>query len=282
MTNDTNDSRRADGRDGADRMGADRDGTARDDPGGTIAREDLLIARVAEGVAGPADWDALFAAGRTDDSLWRRLAESQRDQAGLVAMMTRVDAAAARVETPAATTTAVAGGANDASASTAAPARRAGAIVRGSLRGHWGGWRAWTGWAVAAALVFAWSLTRSLPVDRSTAPRRGVSPASSVAEAPPRVAPGSTSPAATTPVSTEQAFQQYLEQGRADGSVLGVVPRRVILESRPDPSGNGYEIVYLQQIMERTVVPELYQLRSLDERGRPGLARYEAPPRGEM
>ena len=63
----------------------------------TNEQQELLIARVAEGTAGPGDWDVLFATGRTDESLWRRLAESQRDQAQLEDLMTNAGAVADRV-----------------------------------------------------------------------------------------------------------------------------------------------------------------------------------------
>ncbi len=248
-------------------------------------REELLIARVAGGEASPDDWDALFDAGPGEDTLWRRLAESQRDQAQLAALLARADEVAERIVVPA-------------DAATGAPAVRARHarsrdIVRGGLRGHWGGWRAWTGWAVAAALVAAWSLSitvggsrsaRPAPTERSARPlvastggADGGHKVSGARETGPVKAP-----VPVTPVSTQQAFRQYLERGQAEGTVLGVMPRRVILETRPNPDGRGYELIYLQQIMERTVVPDLYQLEGLDERGRPGLVRYEQPARREM
>ncbi|MFG0242680.1 MAG: hypothetical protein ACF8R9_07855 [Phycisphaerales bacterium JB054] len=60
--------------------------------------------------------------------------------------------------------------------------------------------------------------------------------------------------------SPEDAMQLYLDKGQQAGSVLGEVPDRVLLSSAPAADGNGYEVVFLRQIIERQRVKTLYQL----------------------
>ena len=51
------------------------------------------------------------------------------------------------------------------------------------------------------------------------------------------------------------------------------MPTRVLVESRPADGGNGYEVLYLRQVLERTVVPDLYRFDGRDERGVATLVR---------
>jgi len=60
--------------------------------------------------------------------------------------------------------------------------------------------------------------------------------------------------------SPEDAMKLYLDKGQQAGSVLGEVPDRVLLSSVPAADGNGYEVVFLRQIIERQRVKTLYQL----------------------
>ena len=53
------------------------------------------------------------------------------------------------------------------------------------------------------------------------------------------------------------------------------MPERVLIETRPSETGRGYELLYLRQILERTVVPDLYKFYGQDEMGRPTLVRYD-------
>ena len=57
--------------------------------------------------------------------------------------------------------------------------------------------------------------------------------------------------------------------------VIAEVPERILIETRPTDNGRGFELVYVRQIIERTVVPDLYQFHSQDEMGRPTLVRYD-------
>ena len=60
----------------------------------------------------------------------------------------------------------------------------------------------------------------------------------------------------------------YLDKGRADGSVIGEQPERQIVGYAPVKDGEGYEVFYLRQILERARVDHLYRYSS-DELGRP-------------
>lgn len=119
----------------------------------------------------------------------------------------------------------------------------------------------WTGWAVAAVVAVAATV------------RLAQTPAIPVPQAPLQTAGFA---------SAAQAFQAYLDQGRESGEVVGEVPGKVLVDTKPAASGTGYEVIYLRQVMERTVVPDLYQLTAQDEAGRPTLVRYQPPVRNSM
>lgn len=124
-------------------------------------------------------------------------------------------------------------------------------------------WSSITGWALAAMLFLAWVVGVRLPT-----PQSGV-------DGPPHVQ------TAGFP-SAQQAFDAYLKQGKEEGRVLSAEPRQVIVRTRPDPDGGGVEVIFIRQVMERTVVPDLFEYRGEDEHGRPTLARYETPVRRAM
>jgi hypothetical protein len=79
----------------------------------------------------------------------------------------------------------------------------------------------------------------------------------------------------TTPAA--DLFQAYLDRGRKENVVINEVPERILIDTRPVPTGQGYELIYLHQILERAVVPDLYRIGAQDERGQPVLIRYEGP-----
>ena len=121
--------------------------------------------------------------------------------------------------------------------------------------------RHWGGWAVAAALVLAWVMSL-------------IGPAPS---------PETTQLAEVLPTATAaELFNAYLARGRADDTVIGEVPEKIVIDSRTSPTGEGYELLYLRQILERAVVPDLYQVGGADEMGRPVLVRFERPRGGSM
>jgi hypothetical protein len=128
-------------------------------------------------------------------------------------------------------------------------------VRTGRPRRHSDGWRGawagWTGWALAAALILAWSAGLRFPT--ASAPKQPV-----VVSGPPTAPPPAMSQAGVIPVATaSDAFDAYLEKGRA-------------------------ELIFIHQIMEKTVVPSLFRADGLDEQGRPAFVPYEQPVRGRM
>lgn len=97
----------------------------------------------------------------------------------------------------------------------------------------------WGGWLAAAAVLLAWTLGLIVPQTTELGP----------------VQTGGI--AGFTPTSAQEALNAYMEKGQEEGTVLGMVPENVIVESKPADSG-GYEVIYLRQIIERRHVDEFY------------------------
>lgn len=104
----------------------------------------------------------------------------------------------------------------------------------------------WGGWAAAAAVLLVWKI--------GLVP--GIGPGNQAGLGP------------SSPVTPEEAFKSYIDQGQKSGLVVGEMPARVMIETRPASTGQGYEVIYLRQIMERRVVPGLYKIIT-DESGKP-------------
>ena len=98
----------------------------------------------------------------------------------------------------------------------------------------------WGGWAVAATLVLAWV---SAPADSGVA--RG----------------------SLLDLTPDQAIQRYLDEGQRTGQVIEEIPQRVLIETRPGVNGDGVEVIFLRQFIERTHVRTLYRTGQ-DESGR--------------
>ena len=113
----------------------------------------------------------------------------------------------------------------------------------------------WLGWAVAATLTITWA------VDWGGSPPTG----------------GDVWKTQVVPLTAGDLFQAYLKKGRQEQMVIGEVPEKILIDSRSMPSGEGYELLYLRQILERAIVPDLYQFTAQDELGRPTLVRFEQP-----
>jgi hypothetical protein len=107
----------------------------------------------------------------------------------------------------------------------------------------------WTGWLVAAALLGLWfhgGIRAPQPPERSGSPILDV-------------------------VHREATAQG----GNAlDDRFSEELPHRMLIEARPMPDGSGTELIYLRQLIERRVVPELYRLDGQNELGQPSLVRY--------
>jgi hypothetical protein len=111
--------------------------------------------------------------------------------------------------------------------------------------------RAWrfSGWVAAASVALAWGIAST-----QTSPGTGR---------------GSTNTASLLPVSTpDEAVQAYLDLGAKSGRVVGEMPQRVIMQSRPAQTGRGFEVLYLRQFVERAVVTDLYHADGDDAGGK--------------
>jgi anti-sigma factor RsiW len=207
------------------------------------SREEELISHVIDGDASPTQWRELESIASGDPLVWKRLAEAQRDSALLGAALGRAAALADAVELPKFRL----------QTDTSAPITQ--------LR--WNRLGAWTGWAVAALVTI-------VAFSRFVQPQPHM--------------PGDATDAAQTAgfASAAQAFQAYLDRGRESGEVVGEVPGKVLVETKPIETGTGYEVIYLRQVIERAIVPDLYQMAAQDEAGRPTLVRYQPPVRSSM
>jgi hypothetical protein len=163
------------------------------------ARAHALISRVIDGDISDEQWTEFEGLAQADPTLWRELAESQRDQASLAAAVGQASTLAERV---------------------AIPQHFEGAQFETNLapvKFRLNRASAWSGWAVAALVA----------------------------------------------IMASAKIAQY-ERPATSGENLA-------------PSGQGYEVLYLRQVLERTVVDDLYQVNGQTEHGRPTLERVQQP-----
>jgi hypothetical protein len=212
-----------------------------------IMERDVLISRIIDGEGSGPAWERFAAIAGSDASAWRELAVAQRQHSHLVATVRREIAIANEIELPAT------GAARGRSRSTVHAARAA---------------KKWTGWAVAAVITLMWGGAMLTNIGSPGSPNKtniaGIS-------------------GSWRPETTQDAINAYLEVGQKTGNVIGEVPNRVMIESRPNPNGNGVEVVYIRQFMERAVVPHLYRTGS-DESGYPTVlpASEQTKPGGKL
>jgi hypothetical protein len=206
-------------------------------------RADLIISHVVDGEATAQEWNELEALAVHEPRLWRELAQAQRDAMSLRGAMGAACAVAERVSL--------------AADDRASESHAMSGAVAGSSHLRLNRLGAWIGWAVAAAVLIIASI--QINNQRGGA---GLSPTDNIRQA------GLSNPIE----SAADAWNLYMDKGREDGSVLGEMPGRMLVESRPAPEGKGFEVIYIRQVMERAVVPDLYQVSGLDERGQPTLA----------
>ncbi len=79
--------------------------------------------------------------------------------------------------------------------------------------------------------------------------------------------------------TADAALNEYLDLGKKSGRVVAEMPERIVLESRPAADGNGYEVLYVRQVLERATVSagDLYKL-GVKEDGRTMLVPAGPPP----
>jgi hypothetical protein len=202
---------------------------------------DILISRILDGNATSGDWDELTALADANQALWRNLAMSLREHQAFARAVNADVTIADAIEMP--LVRRVATGRPHAGRHPAILARVGG----------------WSGWAVAAVFTIVW-VAGVLNLVQNTTPQ-----------------PDSSSPVQTLALggaSASELLEAYLDKGRQEDFVIAEVPQRVLIETRPNGTGHGYELIYLRQILERTVVPDLYQFNH-DEAGQPTLVRYD-------
>ncbi len=187
-------------------------------------REEILIGRVTDGEASPADWSELEKLASADPTVWTRLASAQRRHAELERAVDDALTVAELVE---------------------APDFLADAGERMTVR-----WRAYSGWAAAAAIALAWAGASSLNL-------LPAGPGGNVQE----------SGFVPIKLGSDALMDRYLETGRQEGRVLAELPM-VMVESRPAINGEGSEIIYLRQVLERVRVDDVYRM-GVDDLGRP-------------
>ncbi len=197
-------------------------------------RRDVLIGRVIDGEASGSDWADLRALAEADPSVWTELAETQRQHEALSAVVQSAGVIAEGVEIP------------------------EGALLTPGERfdRRMAFVRAWGGWAAAAAILLVWFT--GLPGDGGSRETR------------PGQQAGLISAGGSNETSPDSILDRYLTVGRQEGRVLGEMPRRVVLDTKP--VRGGLEVTYLRQIVEREIVTRdrLYRL-GRDEFGKAAL-----------
>lgn len=115
----------------------------------------------------------------------------------------------------------------------------------------------WSGWLAAACIGLAWA---------GALPRQAVNPPGNEAS----VIPSFSSP--------DDYLNQYLARGRQAGTVIDQAPAQM-MDARQLPDGQGIEVVFIRQIVERRVTPDLYRFQ-MNEGGEPVPLRIEVRPGG--
>jgi len=201
--------------------------------------DDILISQAIDGNATTAEWDELTARAEADPTIWRTLAATLREHGAFGRAVNADVAVADSIEMPAPEIT---------------PTARRATVSR---------FRGWSGWAIAAVLTIAWvggvhNLVKTEPTMPGTDSAQPLTNHAGFGDG----------------TTAAQLLQAYLDKGRQEDIVIAEVPERVLIRTRPAGTGGGYELLYLRQILERTVVPNLYEFYSQDEMGRPTLVRY--------
>lgn len=191
--------------------------------------KDILIGRVVDQEATDADWRALHEQAEQDPSIWRELAQAQRDHAELGAELEGALACADTVEIP---------GHEHYSRSLTERIR----VVT-----------TWSGWVAAAVMLLAWTgVLGPAPQESSeTGAQRG------------EFVP---IPAGKPEAALDYYLDEGRKMGSVVGEVPERVVLDVVLDG--DGAGHGATVIYLRQIVERCDVDKFYTY-GVDELGRP-------------
>jgi hypothetical protein len=213
------------------------------------SREQLLISRVIDGDCTDQEWRDFETLADANPVIWRNLAQEQRDHHALSRAVNSAVSVADCVALPR-------GGDTDRSERYS--------IVHERLR------RAgtWSGWLTAAAVIAVFAVIR---FNDSAQPGLNSNPGSNVHTV-----------GLLSDATADEAWTAYLAKGREAGLVVAEVPTKILIESRPAPSGEGVELLYLRQVVERTIVPDLYEFTGKDESGLPAPTKYTPPTGGAL
>jgi hypothetical protein len=201
-------------------------------------RVDLIMSHVIDGEATQGEWNEFEALADAEPRLWRELARSQRDAGAVHRALAAAGAVADRVAMPVVT-----------------PVMAHPAQPPSHLRLNRAG--AWTGWAAAAIITIIAAVEYRTLHSGSGGQQSGI---------------GSTVVNGDAVRNAADAWNNYLTLGKEDGTVLGEMPGRMLVETRPVPQGEGFEVIFIRQVMERRVVPDLYEVTGLDDTGQPTVA----------
>ncbi|TVQ78531.1 MAG: hypothetical protein EA380_05975 [Phycisphaeraceae bacterium] len=194
------------------------------------SREDVLIGRIVDGEASQRDFEDLERLGAHDADVWRRLAHAQRAHARLERAVEDRIALAELIDLPRGHR--LGGG---------------GVIARIGL---------FSGWAAAAALGIALLVQWPSPGIPAPGSATGYGIASTGAASAPRVELASFGPLLTT-ASPDEAYQQYLLAGLAEGRVIAEMPVQFV-ELREVPNSDVREVYLVRQTLERVPATEIW------------------------
>jgi len=225
--------------------------------GDSTPSREVLVSRVLDQVATPNDWDAIERLASRDATVWRELAMSMRQNQDLLHAVACAADQADMIDVEAIERAELQRGVRpqrvrEHNRSGRQPRHEHVAFKRRlRLVGTWSGW-------LAAAVVAIAFLNPQLAT-------RGTGPALPGAENQATLIPQILSRESSA--TSAEALREYLRKGNQDGSVIGEMPRKILMEAQPAADGNGYEVVYIRQILERARVNDIYRF-SQDETGR--------------
>lgn len=196
-----------------------------DHPADAAPDRDILLSRLIDAEASADDWAEFKRLAATDASIWSELSEAQRAHDELVCAVRGETAFAEDIAAP------------------IEERLSAGLTERLRLVSSYGGW------AAAAALLLTFIIGGRTGLIGTPGLSNG------------EFQNAGLGPVLVTPESApDTALEAYMQLGRRDGTVLGEAPEFVVLDSRPTEAGDGYEIVYLRQLIERRRVDSLYEI----------------------
>lgn len=217
---------------------------------------EVLLSRVLDHAATPGDWDNLEQLAARDVTVWRELALSMRQNQDLVHAVACAGDQAAMIELDVIERAEIQRGVRAERVREHNRSGRERRYEHVAFKRRLRAVATWSGWLAAAVVAVAF--VNPQLAGRSGSPLPGTETQASLI--PQRLS-------RDTSTSSADALREYLRKGNQDGTVIGEMPRKILMEAQPAIDGNGYEVVYIRQILERTRVNDIYRF-SEDETGR--------------